>query len=124
SRARLLATPDDAELHAELADRLARRGDLEGAAGHYRKAVGRQANVAWENNLAAVLTRLGLWSEAIDHYRAALRLEPGLVSVRFNLAAALISVSRFDEAATELREVLRLAPDHADARRFLQTLSP
>lgn len=119
---RLRETPKNAELRAELADRLARQGKLEKAAEHYRKAVAERSNVAWENNLAAVLTRLGLWQEAIEHYRAALRLDPGLVSVRLNLAAALIAASRLEEAVSEVREVLRLEPEHLEARRYLTAL--
>lgn len=119
---RLQEAPEDAGLLAELADLRARRGELESAAEHYRKAVALRSSVAWENNLAAVLTRLGLWGEAIVHYREALRLEPKQASVRFNLAAALIAVGRLDEAAAQLREVLRLAPDHPEARRYLDAL--
>jgi tetratricopeptide (TPR) repeat protein len=119
-RARLRDAPDDAALHAELADLLARRGDLEPAAEHYRRTVALDpASAAAQNNLAAVLSRLGQWDQAVVHYREAARLEPGIASIRVNLAGALIAVDRLDEAAAELREALRLAPGHPEALRRL-----
>ncbi len=119
-RTRLLDAPGDAALHAELADLLARRGDLEPAAQHYRRTVEIDpTSAAAQNNLAAVLSRLGEWDQAVVHYREAARLEPAIASIRINLAGALIAVDRLDEAAAELREALRLAPGHPEALRRL-----
>lgn len=51
--------------------------------------------------------------EAIEEYRAALRVEPAFAEARGNLAVAFYRSGRLDEAIAADREALRYAPDSA-----------
>jgi hypothetical protein len=56
---------------------------------------------------------------AIQHYRRALQLEPGIIIARMNLASVLSREKRFQEAIIELQIVLSKDPNNATARRHL-----
>jgi tetratricopeptide (TPR) repeat protein len=63
--------------------------------------------------------RAGNWSGAIQHYREATRLDPGLVSAWFNLGLAYKRRGQRVEARDALKEALRLKPDMTEARFML-----
>jgi len=122
--------PEAPDLHTELADLLARRGELERAAEHYVRAleVG-EGGAALENNLASVLARLGRWDEALEHYRAALRLDPGNERVRLNLAGALAhrgnteaQAGRWQAARASYEAALEIHADDASTHNNLATV--
>jgi Flp pilus assembly protein TadD len=54
------------------------------------------------------LARSGRPAEAVDDYRAALRIDPGNADVHYQLGLALRSLGRLDEAEAEVREAQRL----------------
>src|SRR5262249_6496199 len=67
--------PEDVWPHAKLADTLAAKGDLDGAIGEYRKALGIDPdNVPVHGNLANALARKGDFDGAIQEYRRMLGL--------------------------------------------------
>lgn len=70
----------------------------------------------------AALNR-GDFRTAEQAFRAALKLEPELVSAHNNLAAAVLAQERFDEAETTLRHVLTLEEDNAVARSNLARMA-
>lgn len=70
-------------------------------------------------NLGVALKESGRMSEAIEHYREALRIDPAYINARMNLGDALLSHGRFDEAIGHYREVLRIKPDSTKASNNL-----
>ena len=55
----------------------------------------------------------GNYRKAVDIYKRALELDPGLLRARRNLAMACVELGEFDEAKDHLVEVLRLDPKDA-----------
>jgi Flp pilus assembly protein TadD len=54
------------------------------------------------------LLKQGQVQEAIDHFRAALRLEPGVAEIHESLGRALALQGKNDEAAAHLEEAVRI----------------
>jgi len=79
----------------------------------YRSTLARNPD-SWmaHNNLGEILARTseGL-PEALKHYAAAVRLNPGLAELHDNLGNALARTGRLNEAVDEYEVALRLAPD-------------
>jgi tetratricopeptide (TPR) repeat protein len=69
-----------------------------------------------EVNLGVALAAEGRLEEAMQRYRAALRLEPNLSEAHLNLGNVLLVQGRTAEALPHLRAAVRLAPDDAPAR--------
>lgn len=100
---RLLAsTPGDAELRGlrEIARQACLTGALD-AAGHFQ--------------IAASLQRVGLLAEAVEQYRAVLRLVPDSAEAYNNLGSALQALGRDVEARSALRRALEIRPDYPRA---------
>jgi tetratricopeptide (TPR) repeat protein len=78
-------TPNAAD-HVMIANALARRGHVDEAILHYRKALEIDGNdAAGHNGLALALVRKGQYDEAMAHFRKALQLKPDYAEVYFNL---------------------------------------
>jgi tetratricopeptide (TPR) repeat protein len=71
------------------------------------------------NNLGIVLENQGRQSEAIEHYKEALRLKPDYVEAHNNLGFALSQVGKPDEAIRQYEEALRIDPDDVEAHNNL-----
>jgi tetratricopeptide (TPR) repeat protein len=65
------------------------------------------------------LARQGRTAEAIEAYRAAVRLAPEDADLRYNLGTLLARSGRTKEAIDHLAEAVRLRPDFEPARRNL-----
>ena len=78
---------------------------------------------AWlaHNNLGAVLMREGNISEAVAHYKQAVRIDPDLAGVHYNLGDALVKEGRVQEAIGHYEQALRIKPDFAEAHYDLGT---
>ena len=74
------------------------------------------------SNLANLLVQTGRASEAIDHFRQALRMTPGSASAHNNLGVALGRMGRISEAIQELKAALRINLYYVDARNNLTKL--
>jgi len=121
------------EGHRLIARELWRTIHLEGLAGEARQpdvaefdraldalgatadAARREANPSWLFNLAVVLEKQGLDEQAMEKYRACLRLDPRYHVAHFNLGRLLFRRGRFAEAAAEQRSALALVPDDVRA---------
>ena len=68
---------------------------------------------------AVRLEDAGNYAEALDKYRAVLRIEPLNVVTRRNLALVLCRLGRWDEGIEELEAILRSDPDDAETARTL-----
>src|SRR5213594_2835367 len=66
-------------------------------------------------SLGLALARHGKLAEAVEHYEAALRLEPGYVDANYAWGNALARQGKLAEAVEHYEAALRVKPDHADA---------
>ena len=71
------------------------------------------------DNLGALLAAQGNFDEAIEHFAAALRLNPGYSNAQYHWAQALASQGKWQEAASRYREVIRQNPASIEAHNGL-----
>jgi lipoprotein NlpI len=65
------------------------------AIAHFRQALAIRPDLAFAHNSWGIaLARQARWDEAMEHYRAALRLQPGFVEARLNMAVAREAVKK------------------------------
>jgi tetratricopeptide (TPR) repeat protein len=76
-------------------------------------------NASVHNRLADAYRGAGLNSRAIEHYNAALELNPNLASAHNNLGNIYLSAERLDEAIGRYQHALRISPDFAMAHNNL-----
>jgi Tfp pilus assembly protein PilF len=76
-------------------------------------------NLVARYNLGHALQHSGKTSEAIEQYRATLRLKPDHVDANLNLGIALIGSSRAQEATNYLAAAVRIKPAYARAQGAL-----
>ena len=79
----------------------------------YRACIAAEPNrVEARSNLGAVLVKLGRYQDAIDQYRAALKIAAADVAprLRFNLALAYYKSFQIPEAAAEFETLHRAQP--------------
>lgn len=111
SRAAAL-TPDDAEVHFNLARALHREGQIAAAERALRRAVGlRPGFVAAWLTLAGVLTDADRLDDAEDCFQRALDLDPGFAEAHYNYGNLLHREGRIPEALASYRAAMRLKPD-------------
>jgi tetratricopeptide (TPR) repeat protein len=86
------------------------------------------ANVLWSHQLIGnALTDEGThdaakYNEAVDEYRAAIRLNPRLPTFHYNLGYVFDSMGRYSEAIDEYRAAIRLDPNYAAPHNNLALL--
>src|SRR2546425_4706156 len=66
-------------------------------------------------SLGLALARQGKLAEAVEHYEAALRLEPDYVDANYAWGNALARQGKLAEAVEHYQAALRVKPDHANA---------
>lgn len=74
------------------------------------------------NALAVIHAQAGMAQAALEHFRAALAVDPDAAHVHNNLGYTLLHLGRTEEAREELELALRLTPDSATVRRNLDLL--
>ncbi|MBT8373111.1 MAG: tetratricopeptide repeat protein [Deltaproteobacteria bacterium] len=67
------------------------------------------------NNLGAALSRRGRLPEAIDQFRAAIRIKPEYADAHYNLGYALARQGNLEEGIYHFAEALRLQPNNVKA---------
>jgi tetratricopeptide (TPR) repeat protein len=72
-------------------------------------------------NLGKALAQSGRLPEAIDHYQAALRINPLCVVAHSNLGAALFQVGRIPEAMEQLETALKIDPNYGQGHDNMGT---
>ncbi len=115
----LAIDPQHALARRQLGDTLLKEERFDEAALHFEQALGSDtpadADAHLHCNLGVALTGAGRTTEAIDHYRRALELDPDLSDAHYNLAGALIDTGGFDTGVHHYREAIRLDPTSARA---------
>jgi TolB-like protein/tetratricopeptide (TPR) repeat protein len=83
----------------------------------YQRALAQQpGDVETISELFFLERRMGLWDEAIAHYREAIARDPRNVSIRVQGACEIfLRLRRFDETRGLLEQALRIAPDDTAA---------
>jgi protein O-mannosyl-transferase len=111
-RTTLDRNPDCWMAHSNLGDCFYKRGHIEEAMGHYRKAIQINPNYYEAlSNVGLVLAGQGRWDEAIDNYRRALRVNPDFYKALNNLGLVLAAQGRWDEAIEHYQRAIRINPN-------------
>jgi tetratricopeptide (TPR) repeat protein len=106
-----------AAAHYDLANLLAKRGELEQAEAHYRSSLKAKPELAeaWYN-LGLLKARQGKAVEADQCYSKALQFRPGFSEAHASLGAMLAAEKKFDAAIVHFQAALQTAPGNADAQ--------
>jgi tetratricopeptide (TPR) repeat protein len=100
--------------HNNLGIVLAKRGALDEAIGHFRRAVEIDPTfVEAYSNLGNFLGRRGSTQEAIEHLRHALQIDPGFANARNTLGNILAENGAIEEAIQEFQKAIETNPDVA-----------
>lgn len=112
----LKLSPEDEELHFDLAYFLARQGRTEEAVRHYRESLRLLPDYAEaHNNLGNLLAKQGELAEAVTHFEAVLTVAPQHSGAHNNLGNALARQGKLADAAGHFREATQLKPTYAEA---------
>ena len=116
---RLIEIESDYEKGVQLKE----AGDLAGAESCFRKIVEQHPDLPDpRHSLAVVLQMQRRPGEAIEHYNAAIDLDPDFKQAMYNLANALVELGRPQQAAVYARKLIQRDAAHADAHWLLGVL--
>jgi len=109
-----------ATAHNSLGSALARRGQIDEAIAHFRKASEIKPDYAEaHNNLGSALAGRERLDEAVAHFQKALEIKPDYASAHCNLGLALAHRGQLDEAVTHFQKALEIKPDSVEAHSNL-----
>jgi tetratricopeptide (TPR) repeat protein len=98
-----------------------RLGELATARDHYQRALELNLDPSdaaqVHHHLGVIEDRTGSAERALEEYRIALALAPGLVAPRLDLASVLSRLGRYQESAQTYLEVVEMDPGNVQARR-------
>jgi protein O-mannosyl-transferase len=115
-------TPESYIAHENLGQALRERGRLDEAEASYERAIvhAPPRSPAYlaviHNSLGMVLTRKDKPREALEHFAAAVRLNPAFAEAQSNLGNAYVAAGRWPEAIEHYREAVHLKPDYTEPR--------
>jgi hypothetical protein len=116
----LRVTPEDAELHDDVALLYLRLGRADRAAEHFRASMMlKPQSAAAHFNYATALSVGARVDEAIAEYQRALAIEPKHGRAHNNLGSVLSALGNHVAALRHVREAVRLEPDNIQARANL-----
>ncbi|MFN7993762.1 MAG: FG-GAP-like repeat-containing protein [Bryobacteraceae bacterium] len=119
----LRLNPRDVDAHINLSNLLEQEGDFAASAGEMLKAV---ALIPERGDLELVLARkqykAARYTEAVESYRAAIRLNAPSAEAHYGLGLTLRALRRMTEAAAEFRAVIAANPRHTGAHYELGRL--
>lgn len=119
----LRRNPESSTAHNNIATGLMRRGALEQAIAHFRKAIELKSDFPLANyNLATALVSHGEFDEAVARLRVVLQEIRDSPNVYFTLGDALAHRGERNEAMANYRRALALDPTFADAHTNLANL--
>jgi protein O-mannosyl-transferase len=116
-RAVIAQNPDSATAHNNLGGALLKRGSLDEAIAHCRKAVELEPGSSFAHfSLALALLQKGEEEEAITHLRKVLDVKPDHADACFALAKVLANRGQTEDAIDLYERALKIDPEFADAR--------
>jgi len=107
--------PDLAATHVNLGVALQRRGRIDEAIIHYRKALELEPTSGGQCQPRVALAGLGQIDEAIAYYQKALEIKPDYAEAHYNLGDALQRRGQVAEAISHYEKALESNPDYAEA---------
>jgi protein O-mannosyl-transferase len=106
--------------HNNLGVLLLRKGKVEEAISHFRKAISLNADdAATQSNLGDAYLALDRADDAIAQYRTALHIKPDDATAHYNLANVLLKQGRIDDALAEYQAAIEIRPNDADIQNNL-----
>src|SRR6185369_11681590 len=109
-------SPEDEDMHYNLALALGKQGNRTLAKEHYLEALRIYPDYTEaHNNFGNLLVAEGKYDEAIEHFKAALKLAPDNASAQNNLGTALARQGNAAQAIPYFSEAVRLQPDYVEA---------
>ena len=115
--------PNSATAHNNLGNVLLRRGAVDEAIAHFKKALEIEPNYQFgQSGLGAALLRKGDASSAIPLLKSVLTADPNNPKANYSLADALAQTGQSEQAITYYGRALQLAPDFVDAHTNLANL--
>jgi thioredoxin-like negative regulator of GroEL len=112
----LKVSPDDHELHDDVAMLYLSMGDAPRAVTHFAASAAQQpSSAAAQFNLGTALTMAGRLDEAASAFEKALVMRPGYAQARNNLGRVRLEQRKVEEALRHLREAVRLDPQNPQA---------
>jgi tetratricopeptide (TPR) repeat protein len=112
----LIASPNDAELHDDVAVLYLGTSRPADAVRHFAASAALKPDAAASHfNLGTALTVASRLPEAVEAYRRALAIRPEYVGAHNNLGSVLATVGARGDAVAHFREALRLDPNNAQA---------
>jgi Tfp pilus assembly protein PilF len=119
--------PDLPVSHLNLANNLYRLGKIAEAEKHYKMTIAvsidKESTAKAHNRLAFIYQMQRKNSEAIKHYKEALRIKPTEVKALNNLAILLAQMGDFSNAAINFKRALELSPQDEETLNNLGLLS-
>jgi tetratricopeptide (TPR) repeat protein len=103
--------------HNNLGTLLLRRGKVEEAISHFRKAIELNAHdAATQSNLGDAYLALDRVDDAIAQYRAALEINSTNAASHYNLANVLLKQGQINDALVEYQAALEIRPNDVDTQ--------
>jgi tetratricopeptide (TPR) repeat protein len=119
----LSKNPNSATAHNNLGNVLLRRGAVDEAIAHFKKALEIEPNYQFgQSSLGAALVRKGDASSAIPLLRSVLKADPNNPKANYSLADALAQTGQSSQAIAYYGRALQLAPDFVEAHTNLANL--
>jgi Tfp pilus assembly protein PilF len=116
--------PKSSYAHYNLARYVAKQGDYQKAAHHYRQALSiRPDDPDARNNLGLVLALSGQVEESLAEFHRAIEIDPGYAKGYYNLGRVLARRGDLESAAAYLRKALQLKPNEFEIHLALGTVS-
>jgi Flp pilus assembly protein TadD len=101
--------------HNNLGALLLKKGQVDEAIIHFRKALEIKADDAeTQANLGNALLQTGKLDEAVAQYYKALEVKPDYAEVHYNLGNALLHEGQVDEAIAHYEKAIQIKPNYAD----------
>lgn len=115
----LAVEPKASVAHNNLGTVLYRRGELEKAIGHYRRALEIGSDAVAYNNLGNALAKQGRMAEAEQSFLSAVRLKPDFAEAYSNLGNLFATQGKLEEAARQYRRAVGADPNAVGAHHSL-----
>jgi tetratricopeptide (TPR) repeat protein len=109
--------PEQAYIHANLAEALSKTNKLDEALAEYQKAIAlKPDDAAMYTNMGVLLGKMGKHQESQEAFKKAASLSPGSAAQNFyNLGATLVNSGKAAEAAEAFKQAIAADPNFAEA---------
>ena len=111
---------NDSTARFRRARKLADEGDVNGAIAEFEAVLADDKSIALaHSSLVKLYGRIGNWSKAEEHYRAAVALGSGLAELHYDYGVLLGLQQKWDEAQAAYRRAIAINPNYPEAHNNL-----